>query len=310
MNISSFVADITPSQVEIDQISTSWNAIRDTIKNWMDIVWDSFLTWSYKRKTKVSPIDDLDIFFNISAGNIVYEVLASWDFMLYAKSSIPYSEHSLREYLTYNSNKVRYELSPIKVLNAFKTRIKTAYPTTSGIVRNGQCITVYLSSYSLTIDCVPYMGVADEDFFLIPKWWVDLYWKKANPKIDEEKINKLNDVEHYNGKLKWVIKVLKYWNKYKNSGVSFKSYVLESLIYHALNKNTNYSLSYVEILKIALRFVYENVDVHRNIRDIPDYEYMYYDLDSIQKERLKSALSTLFDKLELSEDTFTTYLNS
>lgn len=308
MNIASFVSQISPWQNEIDQISTSWNAIRNSIQTWMNIVRDSFLTGSYKRSTKTSPIDDLDIFFKVSAGNTFYERSTDWDYILCMKASATYATHLLRDYLTYNPDKLRYELSPIKVLNAFKAKIQTTYPTTSGITRNGQCITVYLSSYSLTIDCVPCIGVENQDFFLIPKWWTGLFWKKANPKIDEEKINKLNDVTHYNGKLKGTIKVLKYWNKYKNSWVSFKSYTLEALVYHSLNKNSDYNLSYAEVLKIAISYIYSNVDSHRNILDIPGYEYMYYSLDDSQKERIKSNLTILWNKLIDSEDVFTNYL--
>lgn len=274
----------------------------------MSFITESFLTGSYKRSTKISPIDDLDIFFKLSAGSTFYEKLNDNDFVVYVKNSTARDSHVLKDYFTYSANKDRYELSPIKVLNAIKNKIQSSYSNTPDITRNGQCVTAYFSSYSLTIDSVPCMGIKEENFYLIPKWGIGLLWKKANPKIDEEKINLLNDADHYNWKLKSAIKVLKYWNKYRNSGISFKSYVLEALVYHGLNTDPNYSLSYVEVLKKVISYAYNNVDNYQNILDIPWYEHMYYSMDANQKERLKSSLTVLWNKLINWEDTFTSYL--
>lgn len=308
MNITSFVSLISPGQTEIDQISTSGNTIRYRLENGMGFITESFLTGSYKRKTKFSPIDDLDIFFKLSGGSTFYKKLNDNDFVVYVKDSTARDSHVLRDYFTYNVGKDRYELSPIKLLNAIKNKIQSSYSNTPDIARNGQCVTAYFSSYSLTIDSVPCLGIKDESFYLIPKWGIGLLWKKANPKIDEEKINLLNDTDHYNWKLKGAIKVLKYWNRHRNSGISFKSYTLEALIYHGLNIDPDYSLSYVEVLKKAIIYIYNNVDNHQNILDIPWYEYMYYSMDTNQKERLKSSLSTLWSKLINWDDTFTSYL--
>ena len=183
------------------------------------------------------------------------------------------------------------------------------YSTTSDTKRNWECVTAYLSSYDLTIDCMPYIWVSDENYILIPTSGNDLYWKKSNPDLDKEKIDELNNPEHFNWKLKGVIKVMKYWNKYKNTWVKFRSYVLECIIYYALKSQSwLYTASYVDILKQVINSFY-NKQYH-NILDIPGYDYIYYDLSNEQWQKIKWLLETLWSKLKESEEDFISYLKS
>lgn len=303
-----FIGEISPSSDEITQISTSWNTIRETIEWKLDFVSSSKLTGSYIRKTKTSPIDDLDVIFHLKAWNtnIEWKNSEQKECKIYMKDEF-YNDHPLKNYVTLENN--IYYISPTKILNQIKTVIKDRYPQTTDIAKRWECITTYFPSYDLTIDCMPYTWVSWESYILIPTSGNNLYWKKSNPDMDKEKINELDDENQFNWKLKWAIKIMKYWNKKKNTWVSFRSYVLECIIYHSLKwKSESYSASYTDILKIAIKYLYNKS--HHNILDIPGYDHIYYKLTDEQRQRIKWLLETLWNKLTTSEDDFISYLKS
>lgn len=303
--IKSFIQDISPSQIEIEQISTSGKAIREAIEWKLDIVCSSKLTGSYIRHTKISPIDDLDVIFKINAANTSIEPynIEEKEFKIYIKVWY-YDTHPLKDYTTYNNYK--YYISPNKILNQIKSCIAEKYSTTPDIKRNWECVTAYLSSYDLTIDCMPYVWVFGKNYILIPTSWNNLYWKKSNPDLDKQKIDELNDDEHFNWKLKGVIKVMKYWNKYKNTWVKFRSYILECIIYHALKwQSWLYNELYTNILKHVIKNIYNKT--YHNILDMPGYDYIYYNLSDEQWKKIQWCLEDMQDSLS-SEDDFISYL--
>ena len=301
MSFESFVTNISPWNSSA--ISVSWNEIRNTITSKSNIISASFLTGSYIRYTKIDPIDDLDIFFNVNFSDTCIEKTNDW-VKIYITSD--YYEHQLKDFVVYENS--RYYVSPVKLINHIWKLVKETYTTTNEQSRNWECYTVYLSSKWLTIDCVPYTWVNKEDYKLIPKWWNNLYWKKTNPDIDKNKINELNS--SYDWKLKWVIKIMKFWNKNKNTSVKFKSYTLECLVYFAFIKKCSINMSYLDLLLKTVEYIYNNVHEHRHISDIPWYEYMYYYLDDSQKSRVKSKLKDFYDKLKVWEYTAISYLES
>jgi len=296
MSFESFINNITPNNSS--DVSISWNSIRNTITGKSNIISDSFLTGSYIRYTKIHPIDDLDIFFNIKFWNTNIKKTNNW-IKIYISSN--YDNHQLKDFSTYDYEDNRYYVSPVKLINHIWKLVKETYTTTNEQTRNWECYTVCLSSKNLTIDCVPYTWVTNEEYLLIPKWWNNLYWKKTNPKIDNIKINEINNSLNYNWKFKWVVKIIKYWNKYKNTGIKFKSYILESLIYYAFKEKCNRNMWYIILLKKVIEYIYNNVDNNCNIYDIPKYEYMYYNLELEQKRRIKNKLSDFYEKLKVWE---------
>lgn len=303
-----FINEISPSSDEISQISTSWNTIRDAIQWKLDFISSSKLTGSYIRKTKISPIDDLDIIFHLKAWNtlIEWKNTEKKECKIYIKPE-NYENHPLKNYISVESNK--YYISPNKILNKIKTSIKDRYPQTEDIAKRWECITTYFSSYDITIDCMPYAWVSNENYILIPTSWNNLFWKKSNPDLDKEKIDGLNNKINFNWKLKWVIKIMKYWNNHKNTWVSFRSYVLECIIYHSLKWKTQlYNSSYVDILKEVINNLYNKK--YHNILDVPTYDYIYYNLDDSQWTKIKWLLEILLNKLTISEDDFISYLKS
>ncbi len=301
MKFETFINEISPKNSS--QISISWNKIRDTIKSKSSIINSSFLTWSYARSTKIDPIDDLDIFFNIKFSNTEIKNTDKW--ILILTKIWTYDSHQLKNYTVFDDKLKRYIISPIQLINHIWKIIKETYISTNEQNRNWECYTVYLSSYNLTIDCVPYAWVTEQDYNLIPKWWNNLYWKKTNPKKDQEIIQETDNL--YNWKLKWIIKVMKYWNKNKNTSKKIKSYILECLIYYAFQKKCNKNMNYVELLKNTIEYIYNNIENYCNIIDLSWYDCMHYTVD---KDRVKLKLQDLYNKLSFWETKIIDYLKS
>lgn len=303
MNLDSFIKNISPKNSL--QISISWDEIRKTIIWKSSVISSSFLTWSYIRHTKIDPIDDLDIFFSINFTNTQMENTTD-GIKIYISPSSNYDGHQLKNFSVYDSGK--YYISPIKLINYIWRLVKESYVTTNEQSRNGECYTIYLSSKRLTIDCIPYTGVSGEDYKLIPMWWNNMYWKKTNPKIDEEKINELNNI--FNWKLKWIVKLMKWWNKNQNTWIKFKSYILECLVYYTFKTKCNSNMSYLELLKSTVDYFSTNVIEYRNIYDLPKYEHMHYQLDTSQRTRIISKLKDFKDNINIGEFTTVSYLSN
>lgn len=141
--------------------------------------------------------------------------------------------------------------------------------------------------------------------YLIPYWWNNLYWKKTNPKIDKEKIDELN--QDHEGKLKDVIKIMKFWNKkYNNS--RFKSYHFECLIYYWFQEKCNISMSYIEIIWKILEYIYLNIENYWNIIDLPRFNYMYFYFSDNQKKLILNLLSEFYYTLQYWEECIVFYL--
>lgn len=291
MKIKTFINDISPKNT--NQVSISWNKIRETIYKNSNIISNSFLTGSYIRHTKINPIDDLDIFFQINLSwlsleceNSKFKILSNWNNYLYE------TEYNYKCYL-----------SPIKIINHIWNIVKSRYSRTIEQSRNWECYTAFFASYNLTIDCVPSIQLKSGDY-LIPYWWNNLFWKKTNPRIDKVKIDKLDKV--YGWKLKDIIKILKYWNKkYNNS--RFKSYHLECLIYYWFQAKCNICMSYIEIIWKILEYIHFNIE-YWNIRDLPSFNYMYFNVSDIQKSMILNSISNFYHTLQYWEEYVVSYL--
>lgn len=303
MNLKQFIQEISPTQGEISRISISWNEIRETIQQKSEIINYSFLTGSYSRHTKIHPIDDLDIFFRIDFSNTWYQEY-NRQYIIYIEEDKLYN-HQLKDFIVdFDWKKC---ISPIKIINHIWSIVKNRYSTTNEQWRNWECYTAFFSSYNLTIDCVPYCKVNDGDFFLIPKWWNNIYWKRTNPTIDNEKINELNNF--YDGKLKDIIKVLKYWNKKYNES-RFKSYHLECLIYYGFQEKCNINMSYIELIQKVLEYIYDNLNKYQNIIDLPRFDYMYFDFSDNQKNMILKSIEAFYDTLKYWEENVVSYLKN
>ena len=120
-------------------------------------------------------------------------------------------------------------------------------------IKNKEAVTLKLKSYKWNFDIVPCFFTMPEydgrEYYLIPDG--DGNWKKSDPRIDRENIDKLNETQLN------IIKLIKYWNK-KKKITTMKSYILECMLLEYFNEIKN-DISIYYMFKKALKYIYENI---------------------------------------------------
>ena len=204
---------------EVSKVSTAKNNLIDVINNKAEYrklpLAESFnLIGSYKRGTKITPLDDVDIFYTLGKAKKYSD---NWHSI--TKCSFDFDESFMDE----NSN-----ISSLIILNLIKKEIFETY-SSSQVRRNQEVVNVYLSSYEVGFDIVPVWEIENENYYLMPIGGGKSKWKRTNPFNDEYIINNLN--KKHNELLKEIIKIMKYWFKKKRIK-SPRSYHLEAIIYY------------------------------------------------------------------------------
>ena len=225
----SFVAGLKPTASERGQASQSQLHVRDVLTRAASrgdipkVLGTEFLTGSYARFTKPHPLDDVDLIVPTdgaglvptSGGSTVGTVEGTWTWGSPILGTA-YDDQS--------GNK-----SSIKVLNAFQRVLDAAYGR-STVVRDGQAINVWLSSYGLGLDIVPAFHILPfwgRDYYYIPRGHNLPNWMPTNPKLDQELLDaQCNEWGHE--RLREVIVLLKRWNQQLTQ--KLKPYHLEVLI--------------------------------------------------------------------------------
>ena len=186
---------------------------------------------SFARKTKIRPIDDIDLIICISddlgivSGN-------SWDdYKLKLKNTNSYLKQYcdplITAYYGYNST---WYLNSTKIKNKFKASLQNLHDCRKAELHSeGQAVTLQFSSYEWNFDIVPAFhcgGVASgEEFYLIPNGRGG--WAKTNPKIDRDRVATID--KRLNGKARELIRLAKYWNR-RPTMASIPSYMLEAMV--------------------------------------------------------------------------------
>ncbi len=200
-------------------ISYAKNHLIDVIKNkagfnQLPLPKSFYLIGSYKRGTKIAPLDDVDIFYVLG---IALRRNNNWHSISKCSFNFNY------EYHDENNN-----ISSVKILNLIKKEIYKTY-SMSQVRRNQEVVNVYLSSYQMGFDIVPVWKIENENYYLMPIGGGYSKWKRTNPLKDEEIINILN--KKHNDFLKNITKIIKYWFRKKRIK-SPRAYHLEAIIYY------------------------------------------------------------------------------
>lgn len=202
---------------------------------------------SFARSTKVRPLDDIDLLLLLNGKGTTS--VAGWNYQY--RLRVDTVTDSLKPYM----NDDGY-LNSTKVLNKFKSAL-AAVPNYSraDIKRNGVAVVLSLSSYDWVFDVVPAFPVGDGNngtaYYLIPDATGE--WKRTDPRKDQELITEVN--KKHNGLLLPVIRLIKYWNTYRNSPPTLPSYYLETMIITGLR----YSVTSISSIKAAIPTVFNNL---------------------------------------------------
>ena len=223
---------------------------------------------SFENGTKILELDDIDIMICIKANyrtyydlfpNNIIKIIAN-DYDIYFKNECLDNETIF--------------LNSTKLLNLLKNELaKIDDYEKADIHKNKESGTLKLKSYKWNFDIVPCFFTMPEydgrEYYLIPDG--EGNWKKSDPRIDRENIDKLNETQLN------IIKLIKYWNK-KKKITTMKSYILECMLLEYFNEIKN-DISIYYMFKKALKYISENIFNH-----IYDPKNIQGNLNKLNKE--------------------------
>lgn len=176
---------------------------------------------SFSRKTKVRPLDDIDIMIMLDPEEV--EISGSF-------SSYQIRIKSARKML-WRFTGDKEILDSNRVLRLLKTGLQNVGSyRNSDIRKDGVAVNLTLLSYEWRFDIVPAFAVSDwrgnTTHYLIPDG--KGAWMKTDPRVDQTLLTEQN--KRHNSNLIPLIRLVKYWNKYSRSAPRIGSYYLENMI--------------------------------------------------------------------------------
>ncbi len=238
---------------------------------------------SFARKTKKRPLDDVDMFFCMNGYGAHYSE------GLDGAIKIHVTDSSTNLYQFTNSD--NETLNSIKILNKFKSSVESVYAYRSSEVnRRQEVVVLRLNNKDWSFDIAPCfitVTVNDKDFYLIPDGTGN--WKKADPRIDQERATRIN--QKHDGKILNIVRIMKYWNA-RATMPTMPSYLLENIILNYYDNALSCS-SYIDI---------ELPSVFQAVRDaifatVPDPKGFQNDLNDLNfDDKLKIYTRAGLDK--------------
>jgi hypothetical protein len=248
---------------------------------------------SFSRSTKKRPLDDIDIMICIKADGCTYNELTDK-----IEIAVPDTTTRYKEYV----NEGTSILNSRKLINAFiaKLALIPQYKKAE-IKRNQEAVTLNLQTYDWVFDIVPCFFTSEDaykkTYYIIPDGSGN--WKKTDPRLDSERLSKLNKV--HEGNLLNVIRAIKYWNT-RPTMPTMGSYLLENMILDYYAEQTTVASKFVdrEIEKVLL-------EIHRRVsnpvNDPKDIQGNLNNLSSEDKKKIKDRAyqdySKAFDARQL-----------
>jgi hypothetical protein len=215
---------------------------------------------SFARKTKIRPLDDIDIIIGLNGEGARYE-----DKSLTTHIIVDDNYSWLRRYCFDGSNKV----SSRKVINAFISRL-SAVPQyeKAEASRKREAAVLNLSSYPWAFDIVPGFVTVEisqgENWYLIPDGLGG--WKKTDPRIDRDLVTRVNQANH--GCVLKMVRLFKYWNHINKKQIP--SYLLEAIIVQYFRYSTEISTclwkEFAHALHYLSRCILHEVNDPKNIQ--------------------------------------------
>ena len=245
---------------------------------------------SFSRKTKIRPLDDIDIMICLAPDNCIY-------YEEYTTIFISVSDVTDRLKVFCNDGSAI--INSIKVVNKFVTSLKTVPQYKSATIkRNQEAAVLQLISYDWAFDIVPcFFTPADrfgKSYYLIPDGAGD--WKKTDPRIDKNRTQQINQA--HDGNILNLIRIMKYWNK-RPTMPSIGSYTLETMILNYYNNRIFDKASrYVDLeIPSLLEYIQFNI-----ISDIQDPKGIQGNINTLTVEkRNKVSTRARLDKIKAVE---------
>lgn len=235
---------------------------------------------SFARRTKIRPLDDIDLMICISGDGRTYTKYGDTYYIIGVDSD---RSNGL---MTSGTN----YLNSTKVINRFIKKLgKLNDYSKAEMHKNQEAATLKLKSYDWNFDIVP-CGHMDIDKFLIPDGSGN--WKITDPRIDNQRTTDIN--QKHKGKLLDIIRVMKYWNK-RRITTTIESYLLECMIldvYQSKEEKDNYwiDLEFKDLLNALSTKILSSVNDPKGVQG---------DLNTLSLDdriKISSSLSAAYRK--------------
>lgn len=228
-SFNSFLSDtvnLDPDETKLARSSRKWlleriHALPDKHDDFPVLYTERDIHYgSFARRTKVRELDDIDQIVGVSAvGSIYYDNDS--------RISLHVPDGTRLSGLCFDGTN---SLNSRKVINRFiKYLNEVPQYDKAEIGRSESAAVLNLTSYAWSFDIVPGFFTHPEldgrTYYLIPDG--QGYWKKADPRIDQERVTTINQA--HNGNVLNVVRALKYWNR-RPTMPSARSYLLECII--------------------------------------------------------------------------------
>lgn len=248
---------------------------------------------SFARKTKIRPLDDIDLLALLIGKGTTAEK---------ANNADPY-EYWLRikdddAALAPFDDGCGY-VSSIKVLNQLKKSLSNVGSYSKAeIKRNQQAVVLNLTSYTWVFDIVAAVPIRSyysdsTDFYLIPDGSGD--WIKTDPRKDTAYVTKVN--QQHDGWILPTIRLLKFWNQ-RTHKPRLSSYYFETLVLRTFDY-----ASKIESLPKALRYFFNYCPLYLDLA-CPDPKglgpNLDQDVDSETKGKIKAAMKEAASNADLA----------
>lgn len=211
---------------------------------------------SFSRKTKIRPLDDIDLM-------IVLHAQGNWRESFEGGYKIRVRPEASKQMELCNPG--TDVLNSIKVVNKFKEYLaKVPSYKKADIKRNQEAVTLELNSYEWVYDIVPCFETAlenlDRTFFLIPDG--NGNWKPTDPRIDKNRTVNINSKQEVS--VHDIIRIMKYWTK-RPTAPTMGSYFLECMILNYYDSGVK-SSKYIDA-ELPNLFAYVYHQIHNSLND-------------------------------------------
>lgn len=236
---------------------------------------------SFRRHTKIRPIDDIDFIIVFSAEGTTYQrkSFSSESYELF----VPDEAERLKLYTNQNLT-----LNSIKVINILKKSLSSVpHYEKAEIQRNQEAVTLNLKSYDWNFDIVPAFITSSESngrsYYLIPDG--EGNWKKTDPRIDSIRTTEIN--KKRDGKVLKYIRLIKYWNR-RATMPTISSYLLENLVLDYFDKH---EVSATDQSTLRDLFDYLSTAIYSNCEDPKGIQGNLNNLDIETKNKISTIAS-------------------
>lgn len=248
---------------------------------------------SFSRRTKIRPLDDLDMIFTLSAHGCTWTENLDGSVYITAPANSP----EYKNYLHDNTNNLNSRM----IINRFiKDLSSVKNYDRAELHRNLNAATLKLKSYEWNFDIVPAFftmeDIEGKTYYIIPDGSGN--WLKTDPRLDRNRATEVNKL--CDGHMLNAIRAIKYWQR-RSTMPSMKSYLLETMIINYFEENQTNTSSFVD-LNITNILAYIKDNIWRSVNDPKGIQGNLNTLSMIDKEKISCKAGVDWNTAKVASD--------